>query len=45
MQNRSSQGVVSCVMSSVDVIIVSSWLHRKAVRRKQGIIKYAKSVK
>ena len=45
MQSRSSQGVVTCVMSSVYVIIVSSWLHRKAVGREQGIIKYAKSVK
>ena len=26
-------------------IVVSSWLHRKAVGREQGTIKYAKSVK
>ena len=26
-------------------IVVSSWLHRKAVGREQGIIKYAQSVK
>lgn len=45
MQSRSSQGVVTCVMSSVYVIIVSSWLRRKTVGREQGIIKYAKSVK
>ena len=31
MQNRSSQGVMTCVMSSVYVIIVSWWFNRLIV--------------